>query len=429
MPGPDAALLLLSLIGVLAGAALAAGVFMLLARARRKRAKGEEDTTRMGFVVDTFHSLVAALKEKEKELEALRKAAEKRAEIIEDHNENILQSVPSGVLSLDGQGRVLKANASAERVLGWRAGELGGREAAGLLGGEIGRALREKDSVERGEARHVTAGGKELWLGYTLTPLRDSSGNAIGKLLVFTDLTDLKALREQAELRKHLSNLGEMAAGIAHELRNPMGVIHGYMSMLGKKVDPSLSPIVSSVSREVAAMDAIIRDFLSFARPREPDVSEVNVRELLEECASSVLGEGGDVELVLRADSALAVEGDQVLLRQALTNLADNAVHAMGGRGRLSLTARAEGSGVLITVSDTGHGIPRELREKIFLPFYTTKEKGTGLGLALVHRIVSSHGGAMDVSSGEEGTTFTVSLPRRRGPAQPSPGSVSSSSP
>ncbi len=400
-------LVLFYLAAVVAAVFVLYGAVKLYLRLRKKEAAGR--VSDVGFVVDTFHGLVAQLKDKERELDVLRKRAEQRAGIMEDYNENILQSVPSGVITLDGNWKIVKVNASAERMLGIRSGLLAGHDFREAFSG--GPELRGRDRVERGETPYVAANGRRLWLGYSLTPLRDAGGESIGQLFIFTDLTELKALQSQAELRQRLSSLGEMAAGIAHELRNPMGVISGYMRLLSRKVQPGLRQTVQAVSEEVRAMDTIIGDFLSFARPREPDLAEVDLSRLVAECASNALGQRRDIEVSLDLEEGIVVRGDAVLLRQVFANLLLNALEAQEEGGEISVSSVREGGSICVLLSDTGHGIDEGVRDRIFLPFFTTKEKGTGLGLAVVHRIITSHGGSIELQGGEGGATFRVRLP------------------
>ncbi len=379
---------------------------------RKKRGDSEKgDDSKVGFIVGTFRELVAKLKEKERELEELRKKAEERAEVIESYNEDILQSVPSGVVSLDGNLVVTKINAAAERILGLKSEETVGKGYDAVFGEPLRSILDGKVSVERGEVQYVTGQGKKVHLGLTMTPLMNAIKEVIGQLMVFTDLTELKALESQAELRKRLSSLGEMAAGMAHELRNPMGVIAGYTKLLSKRVDPSLSHVVDSVSQEVSVMDRIIADFLSFARPTEVNVSRVDLDALIRNCVSSITRDRKDLAIHLPAEGIPAVYGDEILLRQAFTNLIQNAVEAMPQGGDLRFGVSAETDNVEVAISDSGHGIPEKIKDRIFLPFYTTKDKGTGLGLAIVHKIVVSHRGSISVETGEKGTTFRVKLP------------------
>ncbi|MBI1811712.1 MAG: histidine kinase, partial [Nitrospirae bacterium] len=225
------------------------------------------------------------------------------------------------------------------------------------------------------------------------------------------DLTELKALESQAELRKRLSSLGEMSAGIAHELRNPLGVIAGYTKLLSRKADAALIPTVEAISKEIEVMDRIISDFLSFARPVELILSKINLNEVINSCVSSIAGVSGSVEVLLDIDKSVFISGDEILLRQAFTNLIQNAADAIKGGGKLSFGYAKTRSYAEITVSDTGHGISEGIKDKIFLPFYTTKEKGTGLGLAIVHKIIVSHGGAVSVERADKGTIFRIKLP------------------
>ena len=377
---------------------------------KAKKERQYKDISQVSFVVDTFHDLVAQLKEKEKELEILKQDAEDRASDIEGYNENILQSVPSGVISFDEGMKITKVNRSAEKILEIQGESVIGKSHTEVLNSPISDFLINKKVIERGEISYITPSGKKIWLGLTLSPLRNKDNMTIGQILVFTDLTHLKAIESQMSLRDKLSSLGEISAGIAHELRNPMGVIAGYTNLLSKKVDGALKPAVVAISNEISVMDRIISDFLSFARPAELNLSNVDLKTTIENCISSVIGERKDIHLRLVFDELPFFKGDEVILRQALINLIQNAVDAMPHGGTLSIKA-SKGESLEITISDTGHGISEDIRNKIFMPFYTTKEKGTGLGLAIVHKTVISHGGQISFQSTEKGTIFTIRLP------------------
>jgi PAS domain S-box-containing protein len=381
---------------------------------RIKKPIEQKDLSQVGFVVDTFHELVSQLKEKEKELEVLRKKAEDRAIAIEGYNENILQSVPSGVISFDEEKRITKVNRAAEKILDIKEAAILGKNYAEVLSKSITDFLKEKKFVERGETAYTTPSGKRIWLGLTLSPLNDTEGSIIGQILVFTDLTHLKAIESQIELRDKLSSLGEISAGIAHELRNPMAVIAGYTKLLSKKADSSVKPTVESIAKEIALMDRIISDFLSFAKPAELNVTDIDLRELIENCMTSTKVEQNNITIKLGINKMPLIKGDEVLLRQAFINLMQNAVEAMPQGGTLMIKASQAGTEhdcIEIVISDTGHGISEDIQDKIFLPFFTTKEKGTGLGLAIVHKIVISHGGSIAVESNRERTLFRIHFP------------------
>jgi len=385
------------------------GLFTMFMRLR-KMSTNEEDRSNVGFVVDTFHTLMTQLKEKEAELQHLRTQAEERAGIMEDHNENILQSVPSGVVSLDTEWRIVKVNAAAKRILQLRENDLLGSDGRQML-----KDFFDGSDEKRDRLIYRTRAGRRLWLDYSITPLVDSHGREIGHLLVFTDMTELRTLESQSALRERLSSLGEMAAGIAHELRNPMGVITGYMRLLKKKVDPSQQDTVDAVTREVGDMERIISDFLSFARPGEPNFADITIRSLVEDCARGALAGRDNIETNINIPESLFTRADETQLRQVFTNLIQNAADAQENGGNIDITASEVEGAAVIRVSDKGPGIDESVRARIFQPFFTTKEKGTGLGLALVHRIVTAHGGTVEVHNPPEGgSVFVLILPGER---------------
>jgi two-component system sensor histidine kinase PilS (NtrC family) len=379
---------------------------------RTSKNLNQKDASQVGFVVDTFHELVSQLKEKEKELEILGKKAEDRAIAIEGYNENILQSVPSGVISFDQEMRITKVNLAAEKILEVRVENIIGEYHTDVLNKPIIDFLNDRKVIERAEVAYTTPSGKRIWLGLTLSPLKNMDGMIIGQILVFTDLTHLKAVESQIKLRDKLSSLGEISAGIAHELRNPMGVIAGYTKLLSKKADNYLKPTVEAISKEIVVMDRIISDFLSFAKPAELNIAKSNLKAIIENCVTSVIGKRTDISLNIDINALPTLKGDEVLLRQAFINLIQNAVDAMPQGGNLTIKALPTSVDFIdMLISDTGHGISENIKDKIFLPFFTTKEQGTGLGLAIVHKIVISHGGSISIESSEKGTTFKIRLP------------------
>jgi PAS domain S-box-containing protein len=381
---------------------------------RKKRDELESrERTQVSFVVDTFHELMSKLKEKERELEALRSKAEERASSVELYNENIIQSVPSGVVSFNQDLKITRINHAALAMLELNEAETIGRTCGEIFQGAIREMITERKVVVRAETAYTCNSGKRLWIGLALSPLKNSSQAVIGHLLVFTDLTELKAFQSQKELRDRLSTLGEMSAGIAHELRNPMAVISGYTKILSRKIDEPLKPAVTAINKEIIVMDRIITDFLTFARPADPVFGYVNLVALINGCVETIQESVQTIRITMEAPAELMMRADEVLLRQALTNLLRNAVEAMPEGGGITITCAQDGESILMTIADTGHGIPDNIRDKIFLPFYTTKERGTGLGLAIVHKIIVSHGGTISAESSPLGTTFLIGLPNK----------------
>ncbi|UCH79947.1 MAG: PAS domain S-box protein [Nitrospiraceae bacterium] len=366
----------------------------------------------VGFVVDTFHDVVSKLKEKEAELEKLKASAEEKADRAEAYNENILQSVPSGVISLDNELRIRSINNSAENILGVRFGDAIGKQFNEVFLEPLSSVFNEQHPLARDEYQYVTVDNRHIWLGITSSELYNGEGSKIGYTLVFSDLTDIKSLQAQVELKHRLSQLGEMSAGISHELRNSMSVISGYAKLLGKKVNEINRSTVESIISEIGHMDQIISELLSFAKPSVLVKEDVELNSLIERTISSIARDKKDIPIALKADSPVTIKADGVLLRQALSNLLINAIEAISGQGRIDITLKELQNKAEVTIKDNGCGIPEDIRQKIFLPFFSTKQEGIGFGLALVQKIIVSHGGSIEVNGKEKkGTTFRIELP------------------
>ncbi len=372
----------------------------------------EKERTEAGFVVNTLHELLKKLKEKEKELEKLKTFAEERAVSIEAYNENVLQSVPSGVISVDTELKIKSMNQAAEHILGVNAKRAIGNNFADMFHEPLTTLMKEHRTVSRVEYPYVTGDKRHIWLGITTSELRNTAGEKIGFIFVFTDLSDIKALQTQVELKERLSQLGEMSAGISHELRNSMSVISGYAKLLGRKVDEASRPTVDAVMEEVKNMDRIISELLAFAKPTVLNMENVDLHELIKDVAAAAIGNNEAVRVSINSDNPVSIRADAVLLRQALSNLIINAGEAMPNGGSISIGLKKVQNKAEISIRDSGCGIPDDIRQKIFLPFYTTKPQGIGFGLALVQKIVVSHGGSIEVESREgKGSLFTITLP------------------
>jgi PAS domain S-box-containing protein len=367
----------------------------------------------VGFVVDTFHDVVGKLKEKELELEKLKASAEEKAGSAEAYNENILQSVPSGVISVDNELRIRSINHSAENIMGITSSDTIGKQFSTVLKEPLSSIVNEIQPLARNEYQYVTNDNRHIWLGITSSELLNGEGVKIGYTFVFSDLTDIKSLQTQVELKHRLSQLGEMSAGISHELRNSMSVISGYAKLLGKKVADTNKSTVDSITSEIAHMDQIISELLAFAKPSVINREDIDLSSLIDRTLSSVQIDRENIVISINADIPISVKADGLLLQQALSNLLINATESMSGQGEIDITLKQLQNKAEITVRDTGCGIPENIRQKIFLPFFSTKQDGTGFGLALVQKIIVSHGGSIEVDSRErEGSTFRVVLPQ-----------------
>jgi two-component system sensor histidine kinase HydH len=286
----------------------------------------------------------------------------------------------------------------------------------------LDRAHRHGEILTREQFKLELPDSRRIWLGVSTSLLKDRAGRLIGTTFVFTDLTEVKELQAQVELRERMTVLGEMSAGIAHEFRNFMGTILGAAKLAARQVpvnDPSQESL-GAILHVISDMDHLITQFLNFAKKTELDLRPVAVEQWLtrvvEQAWAHSATQSHHVEIHCPENIGL-VSMDEVLMRQAMSNLVQNAIEAMPKGGTLRITTKVMQSQgrrpeLELQITDTGSGIPADRLEKIFLPFYTTKTTGTGLGLALVHKIILLHNGGIDVESQEsEGTTFRVHLP------------------
>jgi len=377
-----------------------------------------------GYLAEQLRATGARLREKEGDLRRL------QAFTLE-----IVSSMGSGLLTVDPEDRVTFMNPMGERITGRATGDAIGRPLSSLLPALCGLPGTER----RLEIRHTRLDGTALDLGCSFSNLGGEPGS---RILIFQDLTEVKAAEERARINERLAAVGRLSAGIAHEIRNPLASMRGSIEVLGKELALSgdQARLMEIVLRETDRLNHLITDFLQFARPTDMKHQPVPVADLLLETAEAFTrrSEGGPpIDLQVQAPSGLVAEGDPARMRQIVWNLLLNALDAMPEGGRLHVSARAaeaaakagiaqgsgeadrkdeEGAGpsawVELRFEDSGTGIAPDVLPRIFEPFFTTKERGTGLGLATVHRIVESHGGAIGVASEPgRGTVFTVRLP------------------
>jgi two-component system sensor histidine kinase PilS (NtrC family) len=276
----------------------------------------------------------------------------------------------------------------------------------------------------------VNARGERRLLGYTAFDLEGRRGERAGTAVIFQDLTELRAMEEAVERSKRLADLGQVAAGLAHELRNPLASVSGCVELLRgvEGLSPEDQRIMGIVLRETARLDQLLTRFLEFTRPAPPhrvpvDLAQV-VGETVDVFAADPAAQGLSIE---RALARAPIDCDPDQLRQVAFNLLANAAQAIRDAGRpgtIRVTcAPGPGGGALLAVADDGPGIPAAERRRIFTPFFTTKAKGTGLGLAVVQRIVDAHGGSIGVESAPgQGARFTVRLPGARADRRAVPG-------
>jgi two-component system, NtrC family, sensor histidine kinase PilS len=339
-------------------------------------------------------------------------------------HERIVESIRSGVVTTDLQGRIYTFNAAAEEITGYREEDVRGQEASILFGDiseDITQSLQAAETGEaspRFEANCLTAEGLRLRLGFGISPLFSDAGETTGIVITFQDLTQIRALEETSRRQDRLAAIGRMAASIAHEIRNPLAAMRGSIQMLRSEMDgdSSQNELMEIILRESDRLNRIITDFLTYARPRSIIRSQSDVGELLRDTFtlmrhSPEVGERQKLEEKLPEEPLLAdVDAEQ--LRQVFWNLARNALQAMPDGGTLRAHLRAPANGRLqITFSDTGRGMTPEQVDNLFEPFSSTTG-GSGLGLSIVYQIIRDHGGTINVRSRKgEGTTITIELP------------------
>jgi len=367
--------------------------------------------------------LSMALQEAVTKLKAQERATAARAEASERLASQIVEGLTSGLVVVDRAGRVQTINPAAGRILGLdeTAVSIPFRDAlskAPALADVIAEALEDSAPILR---RTVALGGtsKPSHLGVTVSPLFGAQGQLDGAICLFTDLTAVKDLEEQLLLKDSLATVGELTAGIAHEFRNGLATIHGYSKLFDlNQLPEAYRPYVEGIRAETESLSRVVTNFLNFARPAQLTLTRVNLRAICERAAEEIrpdaLALGGDV---LVSGEFGAVEGDEVLLRQAFSNLLRNAVEACAGTSvAAAVTLRSEIDPAQkvsrITVNDNGPGIPAASRERVFQPFFTSKRNGTGLGLALVQKIIVFHNGRVVAgTSPAGGASLQVTLP------------------
>ncbi len=345
-------------------------------------------------------------------------------------HERIVDSLTSGLLTTDSAGQVRSCNPEATQILGGNAAEWIGKPLGSVIPGA--ERLAEPGAEARGRSRsrltRETASAPVQHLGVAVSPLKTKSGGHDGHVVIFQDVTAVVELENELQRSARLAGIGELSASIAHEIRNPLAAISGSVQMLSKDAHgEDRDRLMAIVLREIGRLDQLIADFLQFARPAPPSFSSVELGSLLEDIRALATAEGWTVEL--DGVAGLEVTADEDQLRQVFWNLIRNAGQASGDRGIVRVRARVEreaaqavrtggrnapvgGCGsVEVEVSDRGEGISPDRLDRIFDPFHTTKEGGSGLGLSTVHRILEAHGATVQVESVlGQGTTFRLNF-------------------
>ena len=379
-----------------------------------------------GMIRDTEENRTRDLRQVSLQLEdAYRKLEERAIQLIniQDYTQSILRSITSAVLTVGPDGSVATANPAAERMLGLSEFEMVPKPIGSLfrsdggISADVAKVLAGRLPLALRECTLVTANGNEVHVQASTSRMRAVGGTVLGAVVTLEDVSDIKALTDQLIRADRLAAMGELTAGVAHEIRNPLGVIRATVQLLedAKGDATRIHESVEVVKQEIDRLDRVIKALLDFGRPSKPTLVHTDLNEVLSDVVlfTSRFAKQADVRIVETFDEVLPpVLGDPDQLKQVFLNLVTNAVQAMeGSGGTITIETRAAGEYVHVSVADTGPGIPASDLTKVFDPFFTKRAEGTGLGLTIVHRIIDEHEGHIEVESGPAGTVFNVTLP------------------
>jgi two-component system, NtrC family, nitrogen regulation sensor histidine kinase NtrY len=379
----------------------------------------------IGWLVHSFNQMTGDLHAGKMALEQANKELQENNQELEarrNYMETVLESVAAGVISLDKHGRVSTMNRSAQMMFGVDAEEVRRRayrhvfDAAHL--DSIRRLIKRMTSSRResiADQIQLLVGGRVLTLLVSISLLRDRDGRYLGMVLVFDDLTELIRVQKLAAWR-------DVAQGIAHEIKNPLTPIQLSAQRLRRKyreremdLDEVFDECTNTIITQVEGLKGLLDEFSTFARMPEPNPTPTDLHQLLEEVLRLYRGAHRTIDVTLSCDPAVTkvnLDGEQ--MKRALINLVENAIEAMQGKGRVDIATSLDGrqQRVCIEVRDSGAGISPQLRDKLFLPYFTTKKGGAGLGLAIVNRIIADHNGRISVRDNiPHGSIFAIELP------------------
>jgi two-component system sensor histidine kinase HydH len=378
------------------------------------------------FMTASMQGVIRQLRDQEKELERLHKIERERAENTERLSEEVTRNMPAGLVVVSTTGIISSANPAAEQVLGIQT--LGFRRYSEVLGEKseltrlVGECLTKGSIFRREQVQHEAPGGESRLLGVTISPIRRGTEKINGAICLLTDLTELAALQQQIQLKESLAAVGELSAGIAHEFKNALATISGYAQMISAEAGVGeLADSAERILEQTRSITHVVTEFLKYARPLEIISEPVALEGVVERVVSEVAEAMPQVRVRFEGPMG-SVAGDEGLLRQAFLNLARNAAEASvsaanGGRVLLrgEIVRHEETYTQRVTIFDNGAGIAPATLPKLFRPFFTTKAKGTGLGLAVVQKIIVQHGGRVEARNRTEGgAAFIVTLPACR---------------
>lgn len=332
---------------------------------------------------------------------------------------NVIKSMPAGLITLDSQNKIVSCNPKAAKILGYSTGDIKGADFDKVWSAESLNIGAICNGSFEDTYRYEQDTNKVVQLKISGSPLQDHRGRNIGRVLTFRDVTVLHEMEQQLEWSRRMASLGKMAAGIAHEIRNPLGTLKGFAQYFGTLAgnDKDGKAYAKLMVSEVDRLDHTVSGLLQFARPREPRFGLLKLDDLFQRVNTLMESDFEDKSLnfSMTENSDITFYADGDLLLQVLLNLLKNSINATADSGRITLEGRCDSTAVFITVKDNGEGMTQDEKDRMFDPFFTTKRSGTGLGLAVSHQIIEQHSGSFEVTTSPgEGCEITVSLPITR---------------
>lgn len=375
-------------------------------------------------IVETFKATITRLQENEEKLKQLYNNSQKRADRLEQFNQYILESMLSGLIGVDIRGNIIHLNQSACKILDLDVDTIDPSSYTDTLRDfdflltALNKVINERAPVDQLEHHLINKSGDEVILGISGSPVHDHNDRLVGAILLINNLTEVRRLQREIAFKEKMAAVGEMSAGLAHEMRNAMMAIVGYSKLL-KRIsaeDSQEQEIASSIYSESENCETMLKRFLMFAKPAAFNPEQISLKEIAENVIQNFDACHPDkqIQVNTRIDPDLPeFVGDKTALTQILTNLLKNSLEAIGPDGRidLSISHNYDRNLAIITIADNGPGIKAEDLTNIFSPFFTTKEQGTGLGLAIVRKLVNSMGGNIEVDSvASQGCKFMITL-------------------
>ncbi len=333
------------------------------------------------------------------------------------YTDNVIESMPAGLLALDSNNNIVSCNRNLEEIVGKSFSSLQGMNIHDALPDcPFKNSETDTDSIELA-AELSSHFGKKIPVKISSSSLVDHDNQIIGSVLIIRDMSQLMEMEQQLERSRRMAALGKMAAGIAHEIRNPLGTLRGFAQFFGAKAcdDTESKGYADLMVSEVDRLNQNISGLLQFARPREPQKQIVKVDEFIAKTITLMEADFTTHKVTLHSKCNANIElwADPDLLLQVFLNLLKNSISAIEESGEISLIVKEESEEVVFSVIDTGKGMTEQERERMFDPFFTTKENGTGLGLAVSHQIIEQHNGSFEVRSTQnQGTEIKIFLPK-----------------